>query len=148
MGFLFPEERQQRNWLAWMFFQKGTALLYSGQEWGAAHRPGLFDADPVDRNGNAKHATLIQRLCSLKKNELFYDGVFTMKAYPNDLLAAEWIKNGKRILGLFSLKGQSGLVPVSIQDGFYQNLLTDTLVLVESGFMVCNGEPIIFLLNE
>ena len=148
MGFLFPEERQQRNWLAWMFFQKGTALLYGGQEWGAGHRPGLFDADPLDRNGYAKHAALIQRLSSLKKNELFYDGVFTMRAYPNDLLTAEWMKNGKRIMGLFSLKGQSGFEPVSIQDGSYQNLLTDTPVLVESGFMVCSGEPIIFLLNE
>ena len=43
MAHLFPERRTRLNWLCWMFFQKGTALLYGGQEWENDHRPDLFD---------------------------------------------------------------------------------------------------------
>ena len=147
MAFLFPNERLQRNWLAWMFFQKGTALLYGGQEWAALHRPGLFDPDPVDRTGEAPLAGLIQKLAAMKKDDLFADGIYTLREQPDDLLLAEWKKNGKQAVGLFSLKGKPGVVPVPLPDGAYQNFLNESAVLVESGMLSTNGEPVILLIG-
>lgn len=34
-----------RNWLALLYFEKGTTLLYSGQEYAPRHRVDLFNAD-------------------------------------------------------------------------------------------------------
>ena len=145
MAFLFPEERAQRNWLAFSFFQKGTALLYGGQEWGAAHRPGLFDADPVAMPGEAPLAGLIRTLAAMKKDPLFAQGVYGLWAQPNDLMLARWEKDGRQAVGLFSLKGKPGLVPSPLPDGEYRNLLDGAAVRAEEGLMASRGEPIIVL---
>ena len=145
MAFLFPEERAQRNWLAFSFFQKGTALLYGGQEWGAAHRPGLFDADPVAMPGEAPLSGLIRTLAAMKKDPLFAQGVYGLWAQPNDLMLARWEKDGRQAVGLFSLKGKPGLVPSPLPDGEYRNLLDGAAVRAEEGLMASRGEPIIVL---
>ena len=145
MAFLFPEERAQRNWLAFSFFQKGMALLYGGQEWGAAHRPGLFDADPVAMPGEAPLAGLIRTLAAMKKDPLFAQGVYGLWAQPNDLMLARWEKDGRQAVGLFSLKGKPGLVPSPLPDGEYRNLLDGAAVRAEEGLMASRGEPIIVL---
>lgn len=145
MAFLFPEERAQRNWLAFSFFQKGTALLYGGQEWGAAHRPGLFDADPVAMPGEAPLSGLIRTLAAMKKDSLFAQGVYGLWAQPNDLMLARWKKDGRQAVGLFSLKGKPGLVPSPLPDGEYRNLLDGAAVRAEEGLMASRGEPIIVL---
>ena len=145
MAELFPEDRLQRNWLAWMFFQKGTPLLYGGQEWGAVHRPGLFDADPVPMEGIPKHQELIRSLTAMKKDELFRDGVYTFRTLPGDILMAEWEKNKKRAIGLFSLKGQSGCVISPLPDGKYINLLSDMPVQAEGGMITIDGEPVVIM---
>ena len=147
MAFLFPDARLQRNWLAWMFFQKGTALLYGGQEWAVPHRPGLFDADPVPMAGEAPLAGLIRRLAAMKKDPLFADGVYSFQAHPGDLLTAEWRAPGARVFGLFSLKGRPGLVPVSLPEGTHRNLLDGREVSVECGLLATDGEPVILRMD-
>ena len=145
MAFLLPDARLQRNWLAWMFFQKGTALLYGGQEWAVPHRPGLFDPDPVPMVGEAPLAGLIRQLADMKKDELFADGVYTFRAHPRDLLTAEWRSGSRRALGLFSLRGERGVVPVSLPDGVWRNTLDGSPVPVECGLMASDGEPIVII---
>lgn len=145
MAFLFPEEKAQRNWLAWNFFQKGIALLYSGQEWAPRHRPGLFDPDPVIREGEPPLAGLIRKLAAMKKDELFSNGVYSLKACPGDMMLAEWKKEGRRAVGLFSLKGACGVAPVSLPDGAYPNILDDETVYVEEGLLASRGQPIVFM---
>ena len=146
MAFLLPAEHLQRNWLAWMFFQKGTALLYGGQEWAVRHRPGLFDKDPVPMIGDAPYTSLIQTLSSLKKDDIFAEGVYTIRTFPNDLILAQWEKGKKKVIGLFSLKGKTGIVPIELPDGQYHNLLGD-IVLIEGGQISSSGEPIIILIE-
>lgn len=147
MAFLFPGERLQRNWLAWMFFQKGTALLYGGQEWACPHRPSLFDPDPVPMEESAVYADLIRRLAAMKKDGLFSRGVYRLQAQPNDLMLASWEREGRKALGVFSLKGKAGVLPVDLPDGAYRNILDDQAVLVESGLLASRGEPVILLIE-
>ena len=100
MAHLFPERRTRLNWLCWMFFQKGTALLYSGQEWENDHRPDLFDPDPIPMEGPAPLEGLIRRLTALKKDPLFEIGAYSLRACPGDVLTAvtrltEKLKSGR-----------------------------------------------------
>lgn len=145
MAQLFPTERLQRNWLAWGFFQQGLALLYSGQEWAPRHRPGLFDADPVDMTGEPVCGDLLRRLCAMKKDPLLAEGVYEIKACPEDLVQATYLKDGRIAYGLFSLKGKPGAAEARLPDGKYRNLLDDREVLVESGLISTDGEPIVLL---
>ena len=149
MAFLFPEERLQRNWLAWLFFQKGLTLLYSGQEGAPVHRPSLFDPDPVALSPAPVHGPLLQTLAAMKKDPLFSQGIYTLSPGPNDLLMAQWrMAAGRRAVGLFSLKGKKGLVPTDLPDGTYPNLLDSAPARVEGGLLASQGEPVILMLNK
>ena len=143
MAFLFPNKKLQRNWIAWMFFQKGAALLYGGQEWAIVHKPDLFNKDPVLMDGEACYSDLIQRLTAFKKNDIFSEGIYSIYAFPNDMLLAEWKKENERIIGVFSLKGRNAIIPVGLPDGEYINYLDDMPVHIEGGMLSSQGEPII-----
>lgn len=146
MAFLFPTALLQRNWLSWCFFQQGTALLYSGQEWAPRHRPTLFDPDPIPMEGEPVHADLIRRLSGMKKDPLFSEGVYTLQACPGDLALARYQLGERRAVGLFSLKGQPGVVSVDWPDGMYRNLVDDRALPVEFGQLTTDGEPIIIIM--
>ncbi len=145
MAFLFPDRKVRMNWLAWMFFQKGMTLLYGGQEWECVHRPGLFDADPVLMEGPAPLEKVLKKLIAMKKDELFSDGVYTMNACPLDILVSSWAKGGRKAWGIFSLRGNAGVVSIPLADGCYHNLLDDTKVWVEGGMMQTTGDPVILM---
>ena len=141
----FPSEGLQRNWLSWCFFQQGTALLYSGQEWAPVHEPTLFDLDPIPMEGEPVHKALIQRLTKMKKDPLFSEGAYKLKACDNDLLLASYRLADRRAIGLFSLKEKPGSVEVDLPDGKYKNLIDDSEVLMKSGLLHSKGEPIILI---
>ncbi len=145
MGKLFPSLQLQRNWLSWCFFQQGTALLYSGQEFAPSHLPTLFDPDPIRMEGAPVHGALIRRLTKMKKDPLFTEGAYTVKACENDLLLAEYQLNGRRAVGLFSLRGHCGSVTVGLPDGVCKNRIDDKEIPIVSGLLHSEGEPIILI---
>ena len=148
MAFLFPDKTVRMNWLAWMFFQKGMALLYGGQEWECVHRPDLFDPDPVPMKGTAPLTDLMRRLTAMKKDELFSRGAYTLKACPGDGLMARRELAGRQALGIFSLKGGASVLPVDLPDGAYESLLDGRNIPVESGLMATDGQPIILITDK
>ena len=87
---LLPDRTARENHLAWMFFQKGTALLYSGQEWAPAHTPSLFDPDPVEKNGEPMHRALLTALTAMKKDPLFADGAYAIEPQENDVIVSSY----------------------------------------------------------
>lgn len=142
MAHLFPERRTKLNWLCWMFFQKGTALLYSGQEWENDHRPDLFDPDPIPMEDPAPLEGLIRRLTALKKDPILSHGVYSLQACTNDTLLAVWKEGERRLTGAFCLRGAPSLVRVELPDGRYENLLEPGQFLrVESGLLSLGGNP-------
>ena len=145
MAHLFPDRLTRLNWLAWTFFQKGMTLLYGGQEWEVAHRPSLFDADPVPMDGPAPLCDFVRRLAHMKKDPLFSQGVYSFRACPGDLLLARWEGEGRQALGLFSLKGKAGVAQVPLEDICLPNLLTGAPVRVESGLWATDGQPAILM---
>ena len=144
-AFLIPDKRALRNFTAFSFFQKGTAFIYAGQEFGAGHLPSLFDKDTVSmtpENGTDL-SELIRDLSKIKKDDIFTDSVYHVSAEPEDILVATHTKGERCTTGIFSLKGKTAHVRVPLPDGTYKNLLTGEPVEVFRGTLNCYGEPII-----
>lgn len=140
--FLIPEERAWQNWTAFLFFQKGTALVYGGQEAGCTHLPSLFDRDPVDWSGPDR-TPLLQRLCALKKNPLLTDSFYELQALPGDVIRGTYWGRDRRLVGLFSLKGTPALLAADVPDGRYENLVGGEPVEVQGGRLSSQGQPVI-----
>lgn len=120
-AFLVPDGPSLLNWTAFSFFQKGTGFIYAGQEAGCAHLPNLFYKDPVDWTGPDR-SEQFRRLCALKKHPLMADSAYTVQALPGDVLYAVHRKGGRRLAGVFSVRGGKALVRVDVPDGWYENL--------------------------
>ena len=145
--FLFPEEKSVINANAFLFFQKGMTLIYAGQEYGLSHLPNLFNKDTVDWDAEEKidMSSLFRKLSDIKRNEIFAEGTYRVKAGEGDILCAGYSKGDKKALGIFSLKGNSGAVSVDFPDGTYDNKIDGSTVDVCHGMVSCSGNPIILL---
>lgn len=141
---LIPCEKALRNHTALQYFQKGMPLLYAGQEVCATHTPGLFDKDTVNWQTGKDLSDLLRRLYVIKKHPLMTTASYTLQAYPHDIALACHEKDGKRLMGVFSLRGECGLLRVDLPDGRYENLLNGETVELRAGHLGCNGEPMIF----
>lgn len=149
--FLFPELRSLRNATAWLFFQKGTTLIYAGQEYALDHRPSLFDRDTVDWDGPEKAdlSPLIRALAAIKRDPVFAHSRFTVSAPHPDVLLATHRGREALYLGVFSLKGEPTLVATQdVPEGVYQNLIDGSAVEAAHGFVSVSGEPIILRLDK
>lgn len=149
-AFLIPDPRALRNWTAFSLFQKGTAFLYAGQEYGASHRPGLFDRDTVHlapENG-VDMTELIRSMMRLKRDALFRESSYQVTAVAEDILVATHTAGKRRATGVFSLRGRTAHVSVPLPDGFYREALTGQRVEAAGGGVICPGEPMILLPEE
>ena len=132
-----------KNYTALLFFLKGTTLLYGGQEVAAAHRPSLFDADPVDWNTRPDLSTVIRTLSTLKKETLSPDDLFSADSHEEKHIAVLTRDNSQsRKIGIFSLKGFAADVPVNLPDSEYYDLLGKRKVTVSKGMIHCDGNPV------
>lgn len=145
-SFLIPDGKSLLNWTAFMFFQKGMPLIYAGQEFSVSHLPSLFDKDTVDMSNYSKNISdYIANLAKIKRNKIFTDSSYEVKAVGEEFLTAKHTKGEKFALGVFSLKGGSAYVPVEAPDGVYTNLVDGKEVEVFRGGIRNNGEAIIIV---
>ncbi|MDE7170422.1 MAG: alpha-amylase, partial [Oscillospiraceae bacterium] len=139
-----PDAAALLNWTAFLYFQKGTTLLYGGQECSCAHLPNLFEKDPVDWTSGPDRAEQLRRLYALKQHPLLTDSSYSVRALGGDILCAVHRGRESQLTGIFSLKGNCGLVNVDAPDGIYPNLADGGSVEVKFGRVSCQGKPIIF----
>lgn len=143
--FLFPKERALRNATAFLYFQKGMTLIYAGQECGISHLPSLFDKDTVDwkSKDNIDLSGLMKKLYDIKQSELFADSTYRTKTYEDNVIKAIHSRGDKKLIGVFSLDGEPGIIPIHAEDGCYENLIDGKKVEVMHGYISISGEPII-----
>lgn len=147
-AFLIPSPVNLINWTAFSFFQKGMALIYAGQEVAVQHLPSLFDKDTVNFAADEtapEMIPLIQTLARIKRDPIFTDSVYRVTAQDERFLSATHEKDGRKALGVFSVKGESGTVEVDFPDGVYTNLIDGKPVEVFRGGVPCHGQPIILI---
>ena len=138
------EESALVNFTAFLYFLKGTTLLYAGQEYCCDHTPSLFEKDVFPRAQEKDITPLLQRLYAVKKNILSPEDYFRGAANDAyDIAILERDDNHTRKLGVFSLKGKAAEVAVSLPDGMYTNHLDGTAVQVVAGYLHCAGDPVL-----
>ncbi len=143
--FLFPNERALRNATAFLYFQKGMTLIYAGQECGVSHLPTLFDKDVVDwkSSENIDMSELMKKLYKIKQDKLFANSTYRTKTYEDNVLKAIHCRGDKKVIGIFSFKGEPGIIPINVPDGAYENRIDGSKIEVMHGYVSLNGEPVI-----
>ena len=132
------------NYTAFLYFLKGTTLLYAGQEYMEDHVPSLFDKDVFRRDEDKDISTLFAKLYRFKKQVLSDEDHFKGRADDaNHIAILERDDNRSRKLGIFSLKGMSADVKVDLPDGSYINHLDGSNVQVQCGMIHCDGNPVV-----
>ncbi len=144
----FVEDRLDlENFTAFLYFLKGTTLLYAGQEFCCTAIPSLFEKDVFPRDlGDISQ--WFPRLNEMKKKVLSCEDVFWGKADdPNDIAILERSDTVVRKLGIFSLKGRAAGVQVDFPDGIYRNHLDGTQVIIREGILSCDGRPMVLTVS-
>ena len=139
---LIPDETALLNWMAFLYFQKGTVLLYAGQEMESDHQPSLFDKDTVDWLAGMNNVDLLHCLHEIKQDPLFADSHYRVAALPGDGVLAVHEKDGQKLVGLFALGGEPFEAEVDLPDGDYENLLDGDEVTVKNGKLWCMCTPV------
>lgn len=132
------------NYTAFLYFLKGSTLIYAGQEFGCDETPSLFDKDVFPRNTGIDLSNLFAKLDTIKKTVLDDDDYFKADADDeNDIAILERDNNKSKKVGIFSLKSKSAYVKVDLHDGDYKNEISGETVTVSNGKIHCNGKAII-----
>lgn len=140
---LVRDERALENYTAYLYFLKGTTLLYAGQEFENTHLPSLFEIDPIDRATGRDLSALLRRLYGIKQQ---FGGEDWLRAEADDAHDIAVLQRGsadKRFVGVFSFRAQAAQVAVDLPDGTYANLIDGAPVTVHAGRLACTGSPVI-----
>lgn len=131
------------NYTAFLYFLKGTTLLYGGQEFCCTEIPSLFEKEVFPRTlGDISR--WFTKLNQVKKTVLSCEDAFLGAADDtNDIAILERFDKNTRKLGIFSLKGKAAKVSVKFPDGLYLNHLDGTEVTVTNGKLPCTGKPMV-----
>lgn len=136
------------NFTAFLYFLKGTTLIYAGQEFENDQLPSLFEKEPFDRQTGRDLSPLLHRLYEIKHQYFGSGDYFSASGDDSRHIAVlERGSNERRIFGIFSLRSQCGWVSVNAPDGRYKNLIDGEDLLIKSGQIYCGGKPILFAVN-
>lgn len=166
---LIPKQKQLINWTSFLYFQKGTVLLYNGQENECTKTPSLFDADPIDWLVNSGSGTqkenpertdltpLLQKLAEIRHKVIPTDTTFHAEALSGDVCCAvqreNAVKDPRTLLGIFALgvpgKAAGDVMlaetafPYPLPDGSYKNLISGERIDISGRKIPISAIPLI-----
>lgn len=141
---LFINENDLFNWTAFSEFQKGSTLVYAGQEAGFKKTPDLFNSDKLDWSSQKMDlSALILRMHQLSQSDIEVSGTYKITALENDIVEVTYRLGDILRVGLFSLKGMSGEVPVALPSDSYVNMIDNSLIHVKDGILTIDYDPIV-----
>lgn len=142
---LIRDYDQLLNWTAFIYFIKGTTLIYNGQEFLNRTKISVGEGDLFDRsNEEACFTELLKALMRIKKMPIVLDGWFSLDLPVKDsLVKAEYTaKDGERLIGLFNMRVLKGEIALDLPDGTYENLLGGAIT-VSDGKAAFPAKPVI-----
>ncbi len=128
---LAPSRSQALAWTAFQAFNKGSLLIYAGQEAGATHTPSLFDTDKIQW-GDYELQPFLTLLAHLKKDPALTAGQFVLLS-DEPVIQATWFLPGNSLYGIFNTNAASGQTTTLLPDGIYTDLLSGTTIRVQHG---------------
>lgn len=137
-GGIISGESALLNWTAFLYFQKGAALLYAGQEYVDGNRPDLFNKDVIRLGGNQDISPLLKRLYQVKKLPIMSKSSYHL--WADDELGAvrgehSEIDGTQKLTGIFSFEGKDGQIETGLADGTYENLVDGKRIPIRNGKM-------------
>ena len=141
----FPDKEQMLNWLAFVYFQKGTTMLYGGQEWQNKEYCTLFDKAVFKRDDKKDITPVLKKLGIIKKSLFPADADFYATADDDTgIVTATMTNRNTCVAGVFCMKGKAGDTKINAPDGEYINEITGETITVRNGKIHATGKPIIF----
>ena len=141
---MIKDDRSLENLSAFLYFLKGTTLIYAGQEYKCETTPSLFEKDVFERDESKNISAYISAMAELKKTVLSPEDHFKGRADDeNDIAILKRDDNVTLKLGVFSLKGKSADLKAEVPDGEYTNQIDGGRVTVKDGVLRCEGRPIV-----
>ena len=135
------------NWTALTFFQKGSTMVYAGQEFCDTNRPSLFDQDLVNWDGK-DISSLIKKLSEITNTKLYSHGFHDIKIHNRDIYVSEYWLEDQKVIGIFNVGLETGEVHLGIEDGTYINQVLDKEVEVKEGKLVLSKDPVIIEVSK
>ncbi len=143
------DELSRENYTAFLYFLKGTTLIYAGQEFENEHTPSLFEKEPIDRETGHDISVLLRKLYEIKQNHFGDRDWFRAAADDeHDIAVLSRGGDGRRFAGVFSLKGESAEISIDLPDGEYKNLITGEKLEIKDKIYHCSGKPVIIETQE
>ncbi len=136
-----PEEDRLRHWLAFLYFCRGSMLLYGGTEFAPRKQVGLFDADDNFGDKRCDLSGFLRR-CKAMKQTLPLTGAVWYEVSGGAVIGHYKSPEGER-LGVFGLADSGAEVPVDMPDGVYEDQLGGK-VTVTGGHVRLDGGPVVF----
>ena len=134
------DERRLRHWLAFLYFCRGSMLLYGGTEFAPRRQVGLFDADDNFGDKRSDLSDFLRR-CKAMKQTLPLEGAVWYEVSGGAVIGHYKSPAGERT-GVFDLSGCGGRVSVALADGMYKNQLGGDLTVTD-GQVDISGEPMV-----
>ena len=146
--YMLKDRNKVRNALALQAFLRGMFFLYNGIECLVDHRLDLFEIDEINWDDkDEKMEDLIIKLTSLKKEEVFNDGVFEAFYLNDDAATLKFYNDKEEYYGVFNFDYHKD-VNVTLEDGNYLNILTNEYIEVKGQKIKSNQEPIIIKIEK
>lgn len=136
-----------RNMIAFNLFEKGSSLIYAGEEFGNPHLPSLFDYDPVQLTGPYDFSMLIKRIMDVKHEQinLFTKGAYNVTAINEEIIKLRYQNSMQQITGYFAIHSFEGGTEADLENGIYKDVLSERDIVVKNNKLVFNGEPVIII---
>lgn len=147
---LINDERLLKIWTAYMYFQKGTVLLYGGQEAKDKNTPSLFDIDKVNWHGmDEGFSEYLRNLGSMKKKQIFAYGKYNIhRIDKRGVIYITYEDESSIMAGIFNVENKIGHIETSLKDGSYENIIDDSSVEVKEGKVKLGDKAIIFEIEK
>lgn len=119
--YLIPNEILLKNWTAFMFFEKGPALLYAGQEFQDIKQPSLFDRDLIQFDLTKQYfADYIAQLAKIKKDPILATGIYRIhKTNQDGIIYMSYYKEQTLFIGIINVSGKVGCFDLTFENQDY-----------------------------
>ncbi|MFA9396771.1 MAG: alpha-amylase family glycosyl hydrolase [Clostridiaceae bacterium] len=133
-----------KMWTAFMYFQKGTLLLYQGQEYLDKTLPSLFDNVKINlKKTNNEYFDFLKSLSDIKKNNIFAYGNYDIQLIDAKVIVLKYTFKDEFSIGIFNVEKEKGSIQIDILDGNYKDILNGNDILILNGKIELKDYPVI-----
>lgn len=134
-----------RNLNALVYFLKGTAFIYAGQEACEEKLENLFEVDKTDWSTLGKYNMdeLMRKCYEIKKDSIFKDGAFDIHITNLEAVHITYKKEDKIMEIILNVGNTTGKIAAILADGCYRNIFNDEEINIKDNRVMLSSEPII-----